>query len=47
MRYVSVIQSVKNISKDFMQHPRFVRLKFYGDFRDLTFGSNKFEFRVF
>ena len=36
----SAIQSVENVTKALMQLPRFMRSKFYQDFKDSTYDSN-------
>ena len=40
MGYNSAIQSVENVTKAVMRLPRFMRLKFYQDFKDSTYDNN-------
>ena len=40
MEYNSAIQSVENLSKAVMRLPRFMRSKFYQDFKESTYNSS-------
>ena len=47
MGYNSAIQSVKNVTKAVMRLPRFMRSKFYQDFKDSTYDNNDLNLEYF
>ena len=47
MGYNSAIQSAENVTKAVMRLPRFVRSKFYQDFKDSTYDSNDVNLEYF
>ena len=47
MGYNSAIQSVENVTKAAMRHPRFTRSKFYQDFKDSTYDNNDINLEYF
>ena len=47
MGYHSAIQSVENLAKAVMRLPRFMRSKFYLDFKDSTYDSNDLNLEYF
>ena len=46
MGYNSAIQSVENVTKAVMRLSRFMRSKFYQDFKDLNYDINDLKSRV-
>ena len=47
MGYNSAIQSVESVTKAVMRLPRFMRSKFFQDFKDSTYGSNDLNLEYF
>ena len=47
MGYNFAIQSVENVTKAVMRLPRFMRSKFYQDFKDLTYDRNDLNLQYF
>ena len=47
MGYNSAIQSVESVTKALMRLPRFMRSKFFQDFKDSTYGSNDLNLEYF
>ena len=47
MGYSFAIQSVENVTKAVMRLPRFMRSKFYQDFKDLTYDRNDLNLQYF